>query len=392
MSPVSPSRREGSPFFYIRRQIRGLGLLKLSTGTRSAALARQYDQLVIDLKELGRLDALRALKAGQVTIQELYANRLPAQLERLLLRGSSPELRALVKEFLARGGEDTGIRERSMQRYRVSWRRVLAFLPESARVGDLTPGFVSEFKRLRRSQAEAVGKTLSPATLNRDLAAVGAFLSWCSEEKGLKVERPPLRYQRECKGRVRWLSPEELAAFKAQCPTDWWPLFGLLFGTGITISEALGLQRTDLDLRNRRLAIHEEYGRMLKRASRARELSVPEALVSVLARYLKGQIESPDARVFPFTYWPARKAWHRICKDAGIYGATIHDARHTFAVHAVQDGIPEARLQRLLGHSHPGTTRRYAMHSPEQFLEADANRVARHMGMGDSAREVERLA
>ena len=69
MSSSSPARREGSPYWYIRREIRELGVLKLSTGTRSLALARQYDQLVLDLKELGRLDALKALKAGQVTIR-----------------------------------------------------------------------------------------------------------------------------------------------------------------------------------------------------------------------------------------------------------------------------------------------------------------------------------
>lgn len=66
----------------------------------------------------------------------------------------------------------------------------------------------------------------------------------------------------------------------------------------------------------------------------------------------------------------------RLETEDGIHGATIHDARHTFAVHCVQDGIPEARLQKLLGHVHPGTTRRYAMHAPEQFLEDDAERRA----------------
>jgi len=108
---------------------------------------------------------------------------------------------------------------------------------------------------------------------------------------------------------------------------------------------------------------------------------------------IRDQLTEPHARVFPFTYWTARKAWIRVCTAAEIHGATIHDARHTFAVHAVQDGIPEARLQKLLGHAHPGTTRRYAMHSPEQFLDSDAERVAQHMGMpGTSTLRVERSA
>lgn len=164
-------------------------------------------------------------------------------------------------------------------------------------------------------------------------------------------------------------------------PDDWAPLFALLFSTGLTISEALGLRRADLDLRSRRVSVHEEYGRKLKRESRNRELSIPESVVALLRRWLERVPLDPQARVFDFTYWPARKAWHRVCDAAGIDGATIHDARHTFAVHLVQDGVPEARLQKLLGHAHPGTTRRYAMHAPEQFLEADAERAAKHMGL-----------
>ena len=81
---------------------------------------------------------------------------------------------------------------------------------------------------------------------------------------------------------------------------------------------------------------------------------------------------------FAFTYWPARKAWNAVCKQAGIYGAAIHDARHTFAVHAAQDGVPEARLQKLLGHAHPGTIRRYAMHAPDCAFRLDPTHKPSH--------------
>ena len=393
MSPgwQNPFKRPGRRYWYIQRVVRGVGRLQLSTGTKSEALAREYDRMVLDLKELGRLDALRALKAGGVTLSELYANRLPAQLDVLLRRGTSPGLKTLVEEFLDNGAADTGLRDRSMQRYRSSWRRFWDVLPAAARLGDLTQGFVSAFKRHRQEQAEALGAPLSPATINRDLAALGAFLTWCADEKDLPIERPKLRYQRESRGRIRWLTGEELAAFREHCPFEWWPLFGLLFGTGMTISEAIGLRRTDLALRVRRVSVHEEYGRKLKRESRSRELSIPETLVAALDKWLKARPREPDAAVFAFTYWTARKAWNQVCKAAEIYGATIHDARHTYAVHAVQDGIPEARLQKLLGHAHPGTTRRYAMHAPEQFLEGDAERVARHMGLGEVAPKLEQM-
>ena len=213
----------------------------------------------------------------------------------------------------------------------------------------------------------------------------GRINSWTQPARppvrGRHIINPPASRPCVPRGRMRYLSSEELAAFREHCPKEWQPLFMLLFSTGMTISEALGLRRSDIDLRTRRVSIHEEYGRTLKRESRARELSIPTSVVALLVGQPEGIPASPEARGFPFTCWPARKAWSRVCKAAGIVAATIHDARHTFAVHAVQGGIPEARLQKLPGHAHPRTTRRYAMHSPEQFQDADADRVASHMGL-----------
>lgn len=86
-------------------------------------------------------------------------------------------------------------------------------------------------------------------------------------------------------------------------------------------------------------------------------------------------------RLFAHTYWPARSTWAAICRRANIGAASIHDARHTFAVHAVMNGVPESRLQRLLGHSHPATTRRYASFAPGQFVREDGAVVAASLGL-----------
>lgn len=388
----SPFKRASSPYWYVRRAVRGLGELTLSTHSKSAAFAQQCDRLVLGLRDLGRLDALRALKESRTTFAELLTARLPSQLDNLLSRANSPLLRPLVEEWMRTGAQDMGLRDRTMRRYSCSWRQFLKLLPTEATIGALTPGFVADFRRHRRDEASALGVTLTAATVNRDLAALGAFLKWCREEKDLKVEKLSLRYNRESSGRMRWLAQEELARFRAHCPAEWEPLFALLFGTGMTISEALGLRRADINLSLRRVQIHESYGRQLKRASRARELSVPVEVAQLLAKSLRLAELAPSAHVFETNYQAARKAWQRVCASADVYGATIHDARHTYAVHAVQSGIPEARLQRLLGHSHPGTTRRYAMHAPEQFLDDDADRVARHMSVAEPPIRIERGA
>jgi hypothetical protein len=53
------------------------------------------------------------------------------------------------------------------------------------------------------------------------------------------------------------------------------------------------------------------------------------------------------------------------CKAASIAGATPHDARHTFAVHPAQAGIPIVRLQKLLGHADATMTMRHRSTPPK---------------------------
>lgn len=168
--------RRGSPYWWVRRVVPGLGELRVSSKTTNEKLARRYDDLVCDLREHGRLDALAALKRGDVSLHDLHTHREPQRLAELLARTSAPFVAPLVKEWLHRGAKDTGVRDSSMRRYAASWKHIWKVLEPGARLDAINQGFVSEFKRFRYDRANAEGVRLSPATLNRDLAAVGAFL------------------------------------------------------------------------------------------------------------------------------------------------------------------------------------------------------------------------
>jgi integrase len=105
--------------------------------------------------------------------------------------------------------------------------------------------------------------------------------------------------------------------------------------------------------------------------------------------YLARVAPGPGDLLFPGAvqdYGTVRRTWRAICKAAGIAGATPHDARHTFAVHAAQAGIPIVRLQKLLGHADPTMTLRYMKHAPEAYLDQDAAAIAAHMS-GETDRE-----
>ena len=52
----------------------------------------------------------------------------------------------------------------------------------------------------------------------------------------------------------------------------------------------------------------------------------------------------------------------------------LHDLRHTFASHAVLQGVPLPVVSRLLGHKRPSMTLRYA-HVADREVEAAAERI-----------------
>jgi integrase len=288
-----------------------------------------------------------------------------------------------------------------VRRYEVSWQGFFAVLAQgrAATLADLTKGFVLDYRRSRaravggRKRLERPGQSVSAGTMNRDLAALGAFLTWVRECEGLAVERFKLPRERESRGRERWLSADELQRFEASCPADWWPFFAMLFYTGARLGEAQGLRGGDVLVHAKRLLIHEAQ-RRVKTKEAVRDLPIAPALERALAGHLARVAPGPSDLLFPGVvqdYGTVRRTWQALCKAAGIAGATPHDARHTFAVHAAQAGIPIVRLQKLLGHADPTMTLRYMKHAPEAYLDQDAAAIAAHMS-GETDRETEARA
>lgn len=73
------------------------------------------------------------------------------------------------------------------------------------------------------------------------------------------------------------------------------------------------------------------------------------------------------------------KPWAKICKRAELDGVRIHDLRHTAASVAVGEGVSLPIIGRLLGHSQPQTTARYA-HVDNDPAVLAANSIGKIVG------------
>ena len=74
-------------------------------------------------------------------------------------------------------------------------------------------------------------------------------------------------------------------------------------------------------------------------------------------------------------------------KRADLEDVRLHDLRHSYASHAVLQGVPLPVISRLLGHKCPSMTLRYA-HVGDRETEAAAERIgtaiARALGGGEA--------
>ena len=141
----------------------------------------------------------------------------------------------------------------------------------------------------------------------------------------------------------------------------------LLLLTGCRKSEILTLRWQNVD-RDTLSLVDAKTGR------RRVFLSVPARAI------LERQPRSGSAYIFPSPLDPGRPLspdlplWYSVRKEARIEDVRLHDLRHTFASHAVPQGIPLPVVSRLLGHKQPSMTLRYA-HVGDRETEAAAERI-----------------
>jgi integrase len=91
-------------------------------------------------------------------------------------------------------------------------------------------------------------------------------------------------------------------------------------------------------------------------------------------RKLRGEVQSTDY-VFPGQkpgqpLQQLRTAWDAVCRHAGLKGVRIYDLRHTFASVGAGGGLSLPLIGRLLGHTTPRTTARYAHLADDPLREA----------------------
>lgn len=137
-------------------------------------------------------------------------------------------------------------------------------------------------------------------------------------------------------------------------------LLGLMYATGMRVSEVARLRMRDIDFDRSGIVVRQGKGR------KDRIVMLPQSFRGLLERLRTMQrgddflFPSPmetDRHVNPRTI---QRAMHRACHLAGIERpATCHTLRHSFATHLLESGTDIRFIQQLLGHLRLETTTLY---------------------------------
>lgn len=156
----------------------------------------------------------------------------------------------------------------------------------------------------------------------------------------------------------------------------------LLYGTGVRVSELVGLDLTDLR-RNSRIL------RVLGKGGKERVVPFGEVAADALGDYLsaRGELAAAgsgaaseavflNARGGRLTDRSVRTIVRRYLGEAGIAHlagkATPHTLRHAFATHLLDRGADLRAIQELLGHASLATTQKYTQVSTARLFEVYA--------------------
>jgi integrase len=318
---VSIFKRPRSPYWYCEIQVNGVRVVR-STGTDDKREARAYER------------------------------RLRVQLEADAGKPKRTEL--TLDQACGRYWLEKGSKLKAAEHEQRHLKKIVAVLG----TGLALSGVSNESVAAVASEIAAHGG--GAAAVNRCLAAFRQVCRRAQRVWGCEVQ--PIHwsdhFQKEPRGRVRWLTEAEAHRLLDVCPEPLrlaveWSLL-----TGCRKSETYGIRWPHVDFDRGQVSIP-------KSKTGARVVWLTEETRALLLRCPR---RNDTDLVFDKTN--ARKLFEAAVEAAGLTDFTFHDLRHTAATWLRQGGAPLEIVQRVLGHASITTTQRYAHVDDQEVTRA----------------------
>jgi len=240
---------------------------------------------------------------------------------------------------------------------------------------DLRPDLVTSLDLGEYRQYMLTVKEYSPATVNRKLAAIRAWLTW-ARDTGLINHLPVMPKQVA----QQKLAPQALArnevnallrAVERGGSKRDMAVVAVLLYCGLRVSELVNLRVQDVE-------VNERSGKLTVRGKGAKMRDVPVRLEArrALAAYLEVRKATfKNEKLFlgqrgPLTVRGVAKILEKYAYQAKLEGLHPHSLRHTCAKNLVDSGVSLDKVAAILGHESLDTTAIYTKASFEDLARA----------------------
>lgn len=232
---------------------------------------------------------------------------------------------------------------------------------------------------LRSWIVDLMEEGLNPASINRKIACLRSYYGFL-RKKSL-ISQDPTKVLLALKTKKKLPSYVEEKAIDLLFGAEQFPegdegfrdrlVMELLYGSGMRLSELLGLEIADLNLKERTIRV---FGK------RAKERIIPigKTLAALLQDYLTIRTPEEDTEILILTD-KGKAAYpvfvQRIVKKYLTGVTTIaqkspHVLRHTYATHLLNNGADLNAIKELLGHSNLAATQVYTHNSIEKLKKS----------------------
>lgn len=282
-----------------------------------------------------------------------------------------------VEVYLSALAVERGLSRNTVTAYRGDLEGYLAFLEGEEPTPELVDGYLASLHE----------RGMEASTVARKLAAVRGFHRFLVAEG--ESEEDPTRFAETPRSRLGFpkaLDVHEAIGLVEAPPTDTVlgrrdrAMLETLYGTGVRVSELVGLDLAELDLDTRSALV-------TGKGSKQRLVPLGRPAAEAIEDYLPGRLElrrpgdDPgavflNARGGRLTRQGVFGIVRKHAQRAGIPAARIspHVLRHSAATHMVEGGADLRTVQEILGHASVSTTQVYTRmslrHLHEVYVEA----------------------
>lgn len=299
--------------------------------------------------------------------------------------GPSPEALRHVADFLSWLSVERGAPETTRKAYAADLDQLARAL--AARGADVGKPAAVTHRHIQAWVGELYRAGLAKSSMARKLAAARSFFRYLQRQRLVNANvAAQVHNPRQERRQPRILNVEEASALlsaptgeRQGSPTPQeatlrlrdLALAELLYGSGLRISEALGLDVDDLQLGS-------GMARVMGKGGRERMAPLSDASREALAAWLEERpyLAAADssalfvgARGGRLDRREAARRIARLCREAGLdITVSPHALRHSFATHLLDAGADLRSVQELLGHRRLATTQRYTQVSLERLM------------------------